>query len=156
MKPDLLMFVNENTADAERALKTATSESIVESCREYLKKLAECRTRLYELQGAQELNLKHSSPLAKELILQARKAVLTALQHNVSQINQTESFIVISGYEAADIFNQLKYKGSANWEMRPGGLRAADQPESDPVPIVEAVETAGRLRREAYVAKQSA
>lgn len=156
-KPNLLVLVNESMTAAEMGLKTATTENIIERCREYLKKLLEYRNRLYDLRGTEELNLNQSSPVVRELVAQTRKAVLTALRHSVDQVNETEallrSFTEITGYQAAETFNHLKYQGFSKWELRAGGLRPIDRPKNKVIPVKEAVETASLLRREAYVAK---
>jgi hypothetical protein len=156
MKDDLLVLVNEKIVDAELLFAAATPETIVEVCKEYLAKLGEYRERLYELHGTKELGAPHTSAVVRALVLQVRKAILTALQNNVRDTNEIESllksFTLISGYEVADVFNQFEYKGSRNWELRPGGLRLVGQPDNDAIPLEVAVETASMLRRKAYVA----
>ncbi|MET0751758.1 MAG: hypothetical protein ABWZ66_00160 [Pyrinomonadaceae bacterium] len=151
------LLINESLIDAELALGKATSDNIVELCRNYLKLLTEYRDQLYDLRGMPEINIKQPSSLGRELIEQARKAVRAAVEITVRERNETESllesFTTISGHEAAETFNQLKYKDSDSWEMRAGGIRFKD--EVEPISIQEAVDLAGQLRRDAYVANKT-
>ena len=142
---------------AELALSKATSDNIDELCRNYLKLLTEYRDRLYELRGIPEINLKQaSSTHGRELVEQTRKAVRAAVEITVRERNATESllesFTSISGYEAAQTFNQLNYKGFSAWELRAKGIRLKDGAGDEAIPVEEAVNLAGKLRREAYVA----
>lgn len=144
---------------AELALSKATSDNIVELCRNYLKLLTEYRDRLYELRGTPEINLQQSSSTpGRELVEQARKAVRAAIETTVRERNETESllesFTSINGYEAAETFNQLKYKGFNAWELRAKGIRLKDGAGDELIPVEEAVDLAGQLRRDAYVAEK--
>ena len=47
---------------SKQAVNRATSESIVEQCKQYLALLAEYRTRLYELQGTPGISQHSASP----------------------------------------------------------------------------------------------
>lgn len=151
------LLINESLIDAELALGKANSDNIVELCRNYLRLLTEYRDRLFDLRGMPEINIKQPSALGRELIEQARKAVRAAVEITVRERNETESllesFTTISGFEAAETFNRLKYKGFESWEMRAGGIRFQD--DAEPIPIQEAVDLAGQLRRDAYVANKT-
>jgi len=153
------LLINESLLDAELALSKATSDNIVELCRNYIRLLTEYRDRLYELRGIPEINLAQTSLLGRELIEQARKAVRAAVEITVRERNQTESllesFTSISGYEATETFNQLKYKGFDSWELRGGGIRPKNGADDEPIRIEEAVDLAGGLRRAAYVADKT-
>ena len=153
------LLINEELLKAELALEKANGENIVGLCRDYLKLLTEYRDQLYELRGIPEINLEESSTLGRELIEQARKAVRAAVEITVRERNKTESllesFTSISGYEAAETFNQLKYKGFDNWELRPKGIRVKDDSDGETIPIQEAVDLAGQFRRAAYVADKT-
>ncbi len=149
------LLVNENLLNAEIALNRAESTNLVELCRNYLQKLTEYRDELYKLRSSPEIRLeKQASPLARELTEQVRKAIRSALEITTRERNQTEhlleSLTAISGYEAADTFNQLKYKGFVNWEMRPSGVQAKGDNDGL-MTIHEAVELASVLRCEEYV-----
>ena len=148
------LLINENLLDAELALDQATSDNIVELCQNYIKMLTAYRDQLYELRGIPEINLKQKSSLARELIAQSRKAVRAAVEITVRERSQTESllesFTNISGYEAAETFNRLKYKGFDGWELRPGGIRRSGG-EEEPMRVEKAVDLAGQLRRDAYI-----
>lgn len=150
------LLINENVASAERDLDKATSENIVEICRENLRILAAYRKQLLGLRDIPELNMEMGSALSRELIVQSRNAVRAAVESTVATQNLTEellnSFILISGIEAADTFNRVSYQGSDKWELQGGSVTA---PDHEKISIAEAVETAGRLRREAYAADKT-
>jgi hypothetical protein len=155
------LLVNENLLNAEIALNRANSSNIIELCRTYLLMLTEYRDELYKLRGTPEINLKQSSKLARELTEQVRKAIRSALEITTRERNETEnlleSFTAISGYEAVETFNELKYQGFDNWELWSGGVRLKDNAEGEKYPTMqEAVETASLLRREAYLAQKNA
>jgi hypothetical protein len=150
------LLLNENLLNAELAVRRATRDNIVELCRKYLQILTEYRDQLQSLRGMPEINLQQPSTLARELIDQSRKAIRAAIEITVCERNQTEallkSFTSISGYEAVETFNKLKYKGFDNWELRTGGIRLKNGVEDKPITVQEAVDIAGKLRRDAYVA----
>ncbi len=153
------LLVNENLRNAEFALNQANSNDIIELCRGYLSALKEYRDELYKLRGTPEINLQQPSRLARELTEQVRKAIRSALEITTRERNQTEnlleSFTSISGYEAVETFNQLKYKGFNSWEVRASGIRLKDNAENnEKLSIEEAVETASLLRRKAYLGQK--
>jgi hypothetical protein len=147
--------VSENLLRAEQALKRATCDNIIELCEKYLFLLNEYRDRLYKFRGTPEINLQPSSPFARELVNQTRKAIRSAVERTTESRNQTESlmmsFTLISGYEAVKTFNQLEYKGFAEWELRANEVRLKTDTDNLRFTIQEAVEIASLLRRKAYV-----
>ena len=149
---------NENLLDAERMLKKASSDNIVELCEKYLQLLNEYRAELYKFRGTPEINLQQSSPLARELVEQKRNAIRTELEIITRKRNETESllesFTSINGYEAVKTFNQLEYKGFTSWELRANEVRPRNDDNNERMTMQEAVETASLLRREAYVTYQ--
>jgi hypothetical protein len=149
------LMVNENLRNAEQSLKKATCENIIELCEKYLLRLNEYRDELYKLRGSPEINLQQSSPLVRELVEQTRKAIRQAVETTVRERNEIEillkSFTVISGYEAVKTFNQLEYKGFAEWELRANEVRPKTDTNNERFTVQEAVETASLLRREAYI-----
>ena len=153
------LLVNENLLNAEIALSRSESSNLIEQCRIYLRLLTEYRDELYKLRSSPEISpQQQTSPLARELTDQVRKAVRSALEITTRERNQTEhlleSLTAITGYEAADTFNYLKYKGFANWEMRSSGVRATG--DSDALlTIQEAVEQAAILRCAEYVERKT-
>lgn len=152
------LLVNEKLLNAEAALAQADSGNIIELCRNYLAVLNEYRDELSKLRGAPEISFQKSSALAREMTEQVRKAIRSAIEITTSERNLTESllesFTSISGYEAADTFNHLKYKGFDNWEMQSGGVRPKDAGSEELINVQTAVETASRLRREAYITQK--
>lgn len=155
------LLVNEKLLNAEIALNRADSGNIIELCKAYLSVLTEYRDELYKLRGTPEINLKQSSKLARELTEQVRKAIRSAVEITTRERNETEnlleSFTVISGYEAVETFNELKYKGFDSWELWSGGTRLKDDAENEKrMTMEETVETASLLRREAYLAQKTA
>lgn len=153
------LLINEQLLKAELALGKATSDNIVQLCRDYLRLLSEYRDQLYELRGIPEINLAQSSSLGRELIEQSRKAVRAAVEITVREHNRTEalleSFVSIKAHEAAETFNSLAYKDATNWEPFSGGICSANGTTDTQMTMKEAVETASRLRREAYVANKT-
>lgn len=153
------LLVNENLLKAEYAFNQANSSNIVELCRSYLGLLTEYRDELFKLRGMPEINQSPLTPLARELTEQVRRAIRAAVEITTRERNNAESllesFTAISGYQAVETFNKLKYKGFDNWELRSTGARPGGGGEGEPINIQEAVETAGVLRREEYVAHKT-
>jgi 2,4-dienoyl-CoA reductase-like NADH-dependent reductase (Old Yellow Enzyme family) len=149
------MLFNENLIKAEFALNQANSDNIVELCREYLQILTEYREDLYKLRGSPDVHLQQSSRLASELVEQVRKAIRSTVEITTLKRNQTEllleSFISISGCEAVETFNRLKYRGFDNWQLRANSVNSQNNEGFDQIALREAVETASLLRREAYI-----
>lgn len=183
-------MINEHLLKAELALNDATADNVIGLCRNYLHLLAEYRDHLRELRGIPEINLAQASALGRELVEQARKAVLASVEITVREYNRTEallgSFVSITNYQAAETFNYLEYKGAVNWKASSAGVHrilptgsgetaefrrtfassaiavranesatvtnaATTETIIDQLTVEEAVDTAGRLRREAYV-----
>ena len=155
MKENLLILGNDNLLDAKLAVKWATTENIVQLCRDYLLLLSRYRDQLYQLRGTPEICLQQSTILARELIEQTRKAIRTLLETITNERNEIElllkSFTSINGFDATTTFNQLEYKGFDNWEMRAGRVCLKDDTNNRRLSIQEAVEIASQLRREAYI-----
>ena len=132
---------------SKQALNRATSESIVEQCKQYLALLAEYRGRLYD-----------SPSLTEEV--PDRKTIRAAIETTTRERNRTQllllSFTTVSGYEAVEIFNQRKYEGHDDWELRASGVKFRGGDDSDLMTIQEAVDIASLLRREEYVAQNAA
>ena len=152
----LSLLINEEVARAERNFERATSDNIVELCREYLRVLTEYRDQLRGLREIPEINCTEQSKLSRELITQSRAAVRATVEVTVTAHNYVDAllrtFTLIDAWDAAETFNRLLYKGSINWEVQGGQIRATDQADGEAMTIQEAVVIAGRLRREAYVA----
>lgn len=149
------LLVSENLLQAERALKKATCDNIIELCEKYLLRLNEYRDELYKFRGTPEINLQASSSFARELVDQTRKAIRSAIETTARERNEIESllrsFTAISGYDAVKTFNQLEYKGFSEWELRANQVRLKTDTNNEHFTIQEAVETASLLRRQAYV-----
>ena len=143
---------------SKQAVNRATSESIVEHCQQYLALLAEYRSRLYELQGTPAVNQKSASPSLSEEVPD-RKTIREAIEKTTRDRNRIQllllSFTTVSGYEAVEIFNQRKYEGHDDWELRASGVKFRGGDNSDLMTIQEAVDLAGLLRREDYVAQNA-
>ena len=140
---------------SKQAVNSATSESIVKQCKEYLALLAEYRSQLYELQGTAGLNQQSASPSLTEEVLD-RKTIREAIERTTRERNRTQllllSFTTVSGYEAVEIFNQRKYEGHDDWELRASGVKFRGGDNSDLMTVQEAVDLASLLRREDYLA----
>ena len=142
---------------SQHALNRATSESIVEQCKQYLALLAEYRGRLFELQGT-PASQPPACPSRNEEVPD-RKTIRKAIERTTRERNRTQllllSFTTVSGYEAVEIFNRRKYEGHDDWELRASGVRFRGGDDSDLMTIQEAVALAGILRREDYVAQNA-
>ena len=66
------------------------------------------------------------------------------------------SFTTVSGYEAVEIFNQRKYEGHDDWELRASGVKFRGGDNSDLMTVQEAVDLASLLRREDHLAQKCA
>jgi hypothetical protein len=143
---------------SKQAVNSATSESIVKQCKEYLALLADYRNQLYELQGTLGLNRQSPSPSVTEEVPD-RKTIREAIERTTRERNTTQllllSFTTVSGYEAVEIFNQRKYEGHDDWELRASGVKFRGGGDSDLMTVQEAVDLAGMLRREDHVAQNA-
>jgi hypothetical protein len=141
--------------ESKHALNRATRESIVEQCKQYLALLAEYRSCLYELQGLPAVKQESASSSMPEEVPD-RKTIREAIERTTSERNKTQllllSLTTVSGYEAVEIFNQRKYEGHDDWELRASGVKFRGGDDSDLMTIQEAVDLAGMLRREDHVA----
>jgi hypothetical protein len=141
------------------ALKGATSENLIKLCEQHLALLAEYRSQLYKLQGTPGIDQRSHSFSSPEDVNDTRKVVRMAIENTTQERNRTEmlllSLTTISGYEAVEIFNRLKYIGHIDWELRASGVKFRDGTGRDLLTIQEAVDIAGLLRREEYVAAQA-
>ncbi len=143
---------------SKQAVNRATSESIVEQCKQYLALLAEYRTQLYELQRTPGVNQQSASTSLPEVVPD-RKTVREAIETTTRERNRTQllllSFTTVSGYEAVEIFNQRKYEGHDDWELRASGVKFRGGDNNDLMTIQEAVDLAGLLRRQDYLAQNA-
>ena len=142
---------------AKHALGRATSENIIELCKQYLALLAEYRSELYKLPDTPGINLRPGSSSSPEVVANTRKAVRIAIENTTQERDRTAalllSFTAVSGYEAVETFNRRKYKGRDDWKLSAGGVSFNDGADSYRMTIQEAVETASLLRREEHVAQ---
>src|SRR5204863_3901009 len=121
----LFPALEERMQHARHALAGATSDSIIELCKQYLVLLAEYRTELYKLPDA--LGFKQwAGPFLWEDVGNVRRAIRDAIEQLTLERNETEallhSFTAVSGYGAVETFNRRKYRGYADWELRAGGV----------------------------------
>jgi hypothetical protein len=136
-------------------VNSATSESIVKQCQEYLALLAEYRNQLYDLRGTPGLN--QQSPSLTEEVPE-RKMIREAIERTTRERNRTQllllSFTTVSGYEAVEIFNRRNYGGHDDWELRASGVKFRGGDNSDLMTVQEAVDLASLLRREDHLAQK--
>lgn len=155
----LFPALEEKLRKARLALEGATSESIIELCRQYLALLAEYRSELYTLPETLDLNPRpetSSGAAANDL----RKAVRASLEQTTHERVRAEalilSFTAISGYGAVETFNRQQYRGRDDWKLSASGVSFKDGAVVQKMTMQEAVETASLLRREEYVAGNAA
>jgi len=142
---------------SKQVLNTATSENIIEQCKQHLALLAEYRIELYKLQDLP--GVQQSTPFLSGEVPD-REAIRAAIETTTHERNRTQvlllSFTTVSGYEAVEIFNQRSYEGHDDWELRASGVRFHGGDNSDLMTIQEAVDLASLLRRKDYVAQNDA
>lgn len=151
--------LEEKLRQARLSLDGATSESIIDLCRQYLALLAEYRSELYTLPDTLDLRPR-AETLADTGATDIRKEVRAAIERTTRERVWAEalilSFTAISGYGAVETFNRQQYRGRDDWQLQSGGVSFRDDAGVQKVTIQEAVETASLLRREEYVAKNAA
>jgi hypothetical protein len=144
--------------ESRHTLNRANSENISDRCKHYLGLLAEYRSKLYELQEVLGVP-RQTAPLVLPEGAPDRKAIREAIETTTRERNRTQvlllSFTTISGYEAVDIFNERKYEGHEDWELRASGVKFHGPENSDLMTIQEAVDLASLLRREDHIAQNS-
>jgi len=140
------------------AVNSATSESIVKQCKEYLALLAEYRSQLYELQGTPGVNQQSAAPSVTEEAPN-RKTIREAIERTTQERNRTEllllSFTTVSGYEAVEILNRRNYGGHDDWELRASGVKFRGGDDNDLMTVQEAADLASLLRREDHLAQNA-
>src|SRR6185369_14957174 len=145
--------LEEKLQATRQALNTATSENIIEQCKQHLALLAEYRIQLYKLQDLPGVH--QQSTLSGEV--PDREAIRAAIETTTHERNRIQvlllSFTTVSGYEAVEIFIQRSYKGHDDWELRASGVRFHGGDNGDLMTIQEAVDLASLLRRKDYVAQ---
>ncbi len=151
--------LEERLSDSRLSLDVATSEHLIEHCKQYLALLAEYRAALYKLPDTLELNSRSKSKTSLEDVDGIRREVRNAIEQTTLERNRTEalllSFVAVSGYGAVETFNRQKYEGRDDWKLSAGGVGFSDGAGGNRMTIQEAVETASLLRREAHVAKNA-
>lgn len=151
--------LEEKLRNAGRALDGATSESIIELCKQYLALLAEYRAELYKLPDTLDLNRRSKTSSAEADVNAARKAVRTAIEQTIHERNRTEalllSFTAVSGYGAVETFNRQKYQGRDDWQLSAAGVSTSSGEGARRMTTQEAVEAASLLRREEHVAQNA-
>lgn len=156
----LIPALEDKLRHARYALEGATTDNIIELCKQYLALLAEYRAELYKLPDTLGFNRRPGS-FSCEDVDDARKEVRAAIESLTRERNTTEallrSFTSVSGYEAVETLNREKYKGHDDWELRAGGVaRFSGDGAGERMTALEAVDIAGLLRREEHVARSAA
>ncbi len=145
--------------DSKQLLKSATSDNIIERCKQYLALLDEYRNRLYELREVPDLR-SESTVTRTTNDSPDRSVIREAIETTTSERNRTHvlllSFTTVSGYEAVDVFNERKHEGHEDWELRASGVKFPGGDDSDLMTIQEAVDLASQFRREDQIAQNSA
>jgi hypothetical protein len=112
--------------------------------------------KLYELQ--EPGTRRPTGSLSPEEV-EDRKALRTAIETTTLERNRTQvlllSFTTVSGYEAVDIFNERKYEGHDDWELRASGVKFPGGDDVYLMTIQEAVDLASLLRREDYISRNT-
>ena len=147
--------LEEKLQASKQALNAATSENIIELCKQHLALLAEYRIQLYKLQDFP--GLRQQSTPSRSGPVPDRETIRAAIQTTTQERNKTQalllSFTTVSAYEAVELFNRRSYEGHDDWELRASGVRFHGGDNSDLMTIQEAVDLASLLRRKDYVAQ---
>jgi hypothetical protein len=145
---------------AKVALEGATSDGVIELCKQYLALLDEYRSELYTLPRTFDLHSRQETATADAEANSLRKAVRSAIEETTRERERAEalilSFTAISGYAAVETFNRLRYRGRDDWTLSASGASFTDGQGVQKMTMQEAVETASLLRREEYVAGNAA
>ena len=145
--------------ESRHTLNLANSENIFDRCKHYLGLLAEYRSKLYELREVPVGSQQTATPALPEAAARDRKAIRAAIETTTRERNRTKvlllSFTTISGYEAVEIFNERKYEGHEDWELRASGVKFRGGVDGDLMTIQEAVDLASLLRREDHVSQNA-
>jgi len=157
--PTLYPELEEKLQNTRRALEAANTENIIELCKKHLALLAEYRSHLYKLRHTYNIDQRLVHVPSPDDLNNSRKGVRAAIENTTQERNRTEmllfSLTTVSGYEAAQIFNRLKYMGHVDWELRASGVKFSGGTSRDLLTIQEAVDIAALLRRDEYVAAQA-
>src|SRR6185369_8309542 len=147
--------LEEKLQASRQALNTATTENIIERCKQHLALLAEYRIQLYKLQDLPGVRQQSTPSLSG---VPDREAIRAAIETTIHERNRIQvlllSFTTLSGYEAVEIFNQRSHEGHDDWELRASGVRFHGGDNSDLMTIQEAVDLASLLRRKDYIEQQ--
>ena len=150
--------LEEQLQESKNTLNRATSQNIIEHCKHHLELLANYRSKLYELQDTLGLDQASASKTVREV--PDRNAIREAIETTTHERNRTQilllSFTTVSGYEAVEVFNQRKYEGHEDWELRSSGVKFSGGGDGDLMTIQEAVDLASLLRREDYLVNRKA
>lgn len=152
--------LEEKLCQARLALDGATSESIIELCKQYLALLAEYRAELYKLPDTLQLNPHSKSSAARAEISDARKEVRAAIEKTTGEREWAEGLILwftaVSGYGAVETLNRAKFRGRDDWELRAGGVGRNGGTAAERMTVQDAVAAASLLRREEHIARTAA
>jgi hypothetical protein len=152
--------LEERLRKARLALDGATSESIVELCKQYLALLAEYRAELYKLPDTLQLNPHSTSSSSRAEISDTRKEVRAAIEATTGEREWAEGLILwftaVSGYGAVETLNRGRFRGHDNWELRAGGVRRNGGTDAERMTVQDAVAAASLLRREEHIAQTAA
>lgn len=146
--------LKEALRESRRALDSATSENIIESCQRHLIVLAEYLSELYKLRGTPAINLYQDTSLSREQVDGVRRDIRSAVADSKQEYNKIfsllKSFTTISSYEAVSTFNILHYKGLSDWQLAANEVKSGIA-ENNKMSFQQAVAQASLLRREEYI-----
>lgn len=137
-----------------RAFQVAGSEDIVELGEQYLARLEEYLTKLYEHPAAPGRNTLPSPSSSYEAVSSMREAVRGEIERTAAERDRVSallsSFTEIRVGDAVETLNAHGYKGRVTWRLRAGVVTDGGR---ESMSLQQAVDAAGLLRREAYVSR---
>lgn len=145
--------LEEELRGAGRAFEAAGSEDIVEMGEQYLARLEEYLSKLYEHPATPGHNLQPAPSSSYEAVAAMREAVRGEIERTTAERDRVSallySFTEMTVGDAVETLNAQKYRGRDTWRLRAGVVTDGG---GESMGIQEAVDAASLLRREEYIA----
>ncbi|HEX6278742.1 MAG TPA: hypothetical protein VFZ49_01885 [Pyrinomonadaceae bacterium] len=145
-------LANPDLANARTDLDEGTPDDVVARAEQYLEVIDRHLVQLRTLKGVPKPSFAAQSQFARTLIEETRLAVRTEIEHTTDERNRIEELLaslkMVSGWAAAQAFNEQNYQNVCDWELIGTHVRSISAGADLDIP--SAVSEASRLRREAF------
>ena len=145
-------LTNPDLEHARADLDEGTPDDVVARAELYLEVIDRHLVRLRTLKGVPRLSFAAQSQFARTLIEDIRSAIRTEIEATTDERNRIEellaSLTTVSGWAAAETFNDRSYLNVCDWELIGTQVRSICAGATLDIP--SAVSEASRLRREAF------